>query len=229
MDTKLLSPGGIQGQAALPAPASFVDERCWWRFAHALAFCAGGLLFTAGTSLYFPAMHDAALAAAAAASGSAADGDGSAAGSAAAAAYSADIGRLGDLTAWLYIIGSAGFLFVDVQEFFTFVGEPACRLRLNIACSMLGSTLYVIGSAGFLPPVYAATPLVGILGFIAGSAAIGMSQAWKLCRILTTSANDAAFHSRVTLGCDRATAAFVEGGERGHYAILHFLLQAQIV
>ncbi len=46
-------------------------------------------------------------------------------------------------SAFLYTLGSCGFLFVDVQEFFTFDGAV---LRLNISLSAIGSTFYVIGS-----------------------------------------------------------------------------------
>jgi hypothetical protein len=46
-------------------------------------------------------------------------------------------------SALLYTVGSFGFLFVDVQEFFTFSG---LELRTNISLSAFGSALYVIGS-----------------------------------------------------------------------------------
>ena len=44
---------------------------------------------------------------------------------------------LGLQTAWLYVVGSLGFLYVDVQEFFTFTTDVT--LRVNIACSMFVS------------------------------------------------------------------------------------------
>lgn len=47
--------------------------------------------------------------------------------------------------------------------------------------SMTGSALYVIGSAGFLPSVVAYNPLIGIWGFVLGSAFI----AWSQVRVLT--------------------------------------------
>jgi len=81
----------------------------------------------------------------------------------------------------LYVLGSCGFLLVDVLEFFTFTAEPL--LRRNIGLSTVGSTLYVIGSAGFLPSVAAASPQLGPWGFILGSAFIGSSQLWKTYRI----------------------------------------------
>ena len=88
---------------------------------------------------------------------------------------------LATLSAALYTVGSLGFLFVDVQEFFTFVSEPV--LRANIALSATGSLLYVLGSLGFLPAVEAATPIVGTWGFLLGSALIFVSQSMKLLRI----------------------------------------------
>ena len=88
---------------------------------------------------------------------------------------------LATLSAALYTVGSLGFLFVDVQEFFTFVSEPV--LRANIALSATGSLLYVLGSLGFLPAFEAATPIVGTWGFLLGSALIFVSQSMKLLRI----------------------------------------------
>lgn len=106
------------------------------------------------------------------------------------------------LSAWLYIIGSAGFLYVDVQEFFTFIENK--WLRINISMSATGSTLYIIGSVGFLPNVAAMSPLVGILGFIGGSFFIGVSQLWKLVRINNSGG--------ICSSKDNLTAACVEGG-----------------
>jgi hypothetical protein len=82
------------------------------------------------------------------------------------------------LSGWLYVVGSLGFLAVDVLEFFTFID-----IRTNIALSICGSTLYVIGSIGFVPVVYAVSPLFGIWGFIAGSLFIAVSECWKMYRI----------------------------------------------
>lgn len=144
-------------------PERLLDSVCdhpLWRLTHALGYCIGGVFFTIGTALYYPAIADAA------------QGDES------------GVAKLGVWTAWLYTIGSAGFLYVDVQEFFTFSDD--FTLRVNISCSMIGSAFYLIGSAGFLPQIYEATTLVGILGFLMGSAFIGCSQAWKLSRILST-------------------------------------------
>ena len=83
-------------------------------------------------------------------------------------------------SALLYVIGSCGFLTVDVMEFFTF---HECPLRGNILLSAVGSSLYVVGSAGFFPSVYAETTVYGIFGFILGSVVIGLSQTWKTIRL----------------------------------------------
>jgi hypothetical protein len=88
-------------------------------------------------------------------------------------------------SAVLYIVGSLGFLGVDVQELFTYTSDRV--LRINIALSASGSACYVIGSAGFVPVVLASAPSVGLAGFIAGSFLIGVSQLWKTYRYLTTS------------------------------------------
>jgi hypothetical protein len=50
--------------------------------------------------------------------------------------------------AWFYIVGSIGFLTVDVLEFCTFA--TPFSLRLNILLSVCGSSLYLLGSVGFL-------------------------------------------------------------------------------
>ena len=84
--------------------------------------------------------------------------------------------------ALLYVVGSCGFLGVDVLEFFTFSTAPFL-LRCNIFLSMVGSAWYVVGSAGFLPAVGAVCAWVGPYGFIIGSAFIGTSQLWKSYRI----------------------------------------------
>ena len=86
-------------------------------------------------------------------------------------------------SAILYIVGSLGFLAVDLQEFWTYA-DPV--LRFNIALSASGSLLYVIGSLGFLPVVFAESPIIGLAGFIGGSVLIGISQLWKVYRYATT-------------------------------------------
>ena len=53
-------------------------------------------------------------------------------------AAAAGVAMLGLQTAWLYVVGSLGFLYVDVQEFFTFTTDVT--LRINIACSMFVSS-----------------------------------------------------------------------------------------
>ena len=149
-----------------------------WRFCHALGFCIGGFFFLIGTCLYYPMMY-----------------------LVYSEASDQTVNELAVWIGWLYTIGSCGFLFVDVQEFFTFTDDA--MLRVNILCSAFGSTLYVIGSAGFLPSIWAITPLIGLLGFIGGSAAIGMSQTWKLVRILSS--------HKPPYKSSTINAAFVEG------------------
>jgi hypothetical protein len=172
----------------------------WWRATHAFGFLLGGITFWIGTLLYYPAIY--------------------------AASVNNDdaVMTLGVLTAWLYIIGSTGFLYVDVQEFLTFTNGDVVMLRINIACSLLGSLLYVIGSAGFLPHMYEYSPLVGIGGFWGGSLAIGSSQAWKLTRILSTTTPrlaDDPDDDNILTAEHRTNAACVEGGAMvGGYCFL---------
>ena len=93
-------------------------------------------------------------------------------------------------SATLYIIGSCGFLAVDVLEFFTFTSPHS--LRLNIASSAVGSSLYVAGSVGFVPlpstassAAVAALGNVGAWGFVLGSAVLAVSEAAKCARIIS--------------------------------------------
>jgi len=112
----------------------------------------------------------------------------------------------------LYMIGSCGFLGVDVMELFTFTSDRI--LSLNIFMSATGSFLYVVGSIGYIPAVYESTTTwniitfnlttvggpafnigltpatTGAYGFIAGSFFIGCSQMWKVWRILSTTTKD---------------------------------------
>jgi len=69
---------------------------------------------------------------------------------------------------------------VDIQEWLTFMGPV---LRTNILLSATGSLLYVVGSVGFFPSVAAVSPLIGVWGFVLGSAFIAWSQLWKTHRI----------------------------------------------
>jgi len=87
----------------------------------------------------------------------------------------------GELAGVFYTVGSLGFLYVDVLEFFTFTDEP--YLRFNISLSATGSFFYVVGSVGFFPSVFAENPVIGEYGFILGSAFIGCSQMWKTARL----------------------------------------------
>lgn len=85
------------------------EDQTWWRVTHAGAFTLGGLFFWIGTFLYY--YPD-------------------------ASAFGFDELKL---SAWLYIVGSCFFLYVDVQEYFTFTEEY--WLRTNISVSITGSTL----------------------------------------------------------------------------------------
>lgn len=118
---------------------------------------------------------------------------------------------LATATAVLYTVGSLGFLLVDLLEFATFTSWP---LRGNIALAATGSALYVVGSLGFLPTVAAATPAVGIWGFIAGSAVIAVSEAWKLLRLATPGSHPGAWPTLSTAlsSADTRSAVGVEAG-----------------
>jgi len=105
----------------------------------------------------------------------------------------------------LYTLGSCGFLYVDVLEFFTFTDD--FLLRCNITMSATGSTFYVIGSVGFLPVFFNESATCGELGFIAGSAFIGVSQSWKVLRLSRSSLRGGPCASKDTL-----TAIGVEAG-----------------
>lgn len=150
-----------------------LHDQRWWRFTHAFGFLLGGITFWFGTYLY----------------------------------YLPDFVCMGmdqgTSSAWLYMVGSAGFLYVDVLEFFTFKEDRG--LRCNISMSATGSLLYLIGSAGFHPEIYNVTTSIGIWGFILGSAVIATSQVWKVCRI-------AGQPGGICGSKDNFTAACVEGG-----------------
>ena len=111
-------------------------------------------------------------------------------------------------SAALYVVGSLGFLSVDLLETAAYVRAP-CALRLNIGCSAAGSALYVAGSTGFLPAVAASSAsALGLAGFLAGSALIAASQTWKVARLLRGLAGSGGGGSRA----DAATAICVEAG-----------------
>lgn len=114
------------------------------------------------------------------------------------------------LAAALYIIGSLGFLTVDVMEFYT-PDYKVLPLRYNIAMSATGSFFYVLGSIGYLPSILAQTEALGVWGFIVGSFLIGCSQAWKVTRL--SQGKDGRYSLRTILGSsDIFTAAGVEAG-----------------
>jgi hypothetical protein len=125
----------------------------WWRFAHCGCFLTGGITFCFGTFLLWPFADDS----------------------------SAQANTLAVLSSMLYTVGSLGFLMVDVMEWFTFT--ESALLRANISLSATGSFFYVLGSLGFAPSVSAASPTLGSLGFLVGSALIAASQAWKVIRL----------------------------------------------
>eukprot|EP00339_Tiarina_fusa_P014672 CAMPEP_0117005958 /NCGR_PEP_ID=MMETSP0472-20121206/6359_1 /TAXON_ID=693140 ORGANISM="Tiarina fusus, Strain LIS" /NCGR_SAMPLE_ID=MMETSP0472 /ASSEMBLY_ACC=CAM_ASM_000603 /LENGTH=219 /DNA_ID=CAMNT_0004707289 /DNA_START=1527 /DNA_END=2183 /DNA_ORIENTATION=+ len=115
------------------------------------------------------------------------------------------------LSASLYVIGSVGFLTVDVLEFFTFTSPKL--LRLNISFSATGSFFYVLGSIGFIPKLDVAMSL-GVWGFILGSFCIGSSQIWKVIRISKESNEPSHSFSVRSLFQDKNTftAMMVEAG-----------------
>lgn len=115
-----------------------------------------------------------------------------------AALYYPDADNDAALSAWFYIVGSAGFLAVDVTEFFTFTEDK--WLRFNISLSMFGSLCYLIGSIGFLPAVFNNTEAVGVWGFIVGSFFIACSQTWKIYRIGCTASSVSVQHSDAGYG-----------------------------
>ena len=170
-----------------------ICDQVWWRFLHYGGFCMGGITFLIGTLLYYPTIYETAK------------------------GNDSGVLTLSVITAWLYTIGSAGFLFVDVQEFYTFTDDV--MLRTNISCSMVGSFFYLIGSAGFLPVFYNWCPLIGIIGFLAGSLSIGCSQTWKLVRILRSPDEEGVAPEIASF--QRINAACVEGGAMvGGFAFL---------
>lgn len=114
------------------------------------------------------------------------------------------------LGGWLFTIGSAGFLYADLHEWWknNRVGcafdqeyrddyelqlgknfDPPSSIcgqfqraenGLNFAFSAFGSLLYLIGSILFIPSLNAV--VLGTIIFIPGSAVIFVSQMWKLYR-----------------------------------------------
>jgi hypothetical protein len=116
---------------------------------------------------------------------------------------------LASLSAALYTLGSLGFLFVDVQEFFSYTSP--ILLRGNILLSATGSLLYVLGSIGFFPIVFNASEVLGVWGFILGSLLIGVSQLFKLVRIGWRESGG--FHPvHLVESKDSVSACGVEGG-----------------
>lgn len=87
-----------------------------------------------------------------------------------------------EVSAWLYTIGSFTFLLADVTEWlhYTKSGCPFLTLSINFLLSAFGSLLYLVGSIMFIPVLDLAW--LGAVLFVLGSAAVVLSQAWKLCR-----------------------------------------------
>ncbi|CAF0823856.1 unnamed protein product [Adineta steineri] len=175
----------------LEAPYSII-----WRILHGISYLIGGLTFICGSCMYFTkviAEYDQAL----------------------------------NAGAWFYIVGSAAFLIADLQDWFYYrIGlfiiskhrkennaasntnhvdkEPkTCsdryrriQIDLNYLGSILGSILYLAGSVLFLPK-FSDDIIAGDVLFITGSAAIFLSEAWKIYRLACTNAvdpNDIHFH-----------------------------------
>jgi hypothetical protein len=92
----------------------------------------------------------------------------------------------GEVSAWLYTIGSFTFLLADITEWlhYTRINCPYLALSLNFFLSVTGSLLYLVGSVFFIPLLDLAW--LGSLLFIIGSAVIVLSQAWKLYRSLNS-------------------------------------------
>lgn len=152
-------------------PAAPEDGPCW-RLAHALGLCAGAAAFLLGSGLLFESIQTKKHLLETEGSASLDSGDGSAA--------AAELAMLGLQSAWLYIVGSLSFCFVDVQELVTFTDF---HRRVGIGASLLGSLAYVVGAAGHLDAVFAVTRLIGTLGFLIGATISGCAHAWKMCTL----------------------------------------------
>lgn len=151
-----------------------------WRLVHGICFMMGGITFIIGSVMYFPHIYN-------------------------------SVSRALTVGAWFFIIGSAFFLFADLQEWWyyrvgclcdgkyrrqlelessslynfpakTWIGRyQRAEPGINVCVSIIGSALYLAGSILFLP-TYADDLVVGEWLFIAGSAFIFVSQAWKVFR-----------------------------------------------
>lgn len=91
----------------------------------------------------------------------------------------------GEVSAWLYIIGSFTFLLADITEWLHFTKNncPYLEYSINFFASVTGSLLYLVGSIYFIPILDLAW--LGSILFIIGSAVIVLSQGWKLYRSLS--------------------------------------------
>lgn len=148
-------------------PTAIEDGPCW-RLAHVLGLCTGAVSFLLGSVLLFKQIRE---------REHLFDGSSDSSGDGSAAA--AELTMVSLQSAWLYIVGSLGFCFVDVQELVAFAST---RRRVGIAGSLLGSVAYVVGAVGHLDAVFAITPLIGTLGFLVGATVSSCAHACKLCK-----------------------------------------------
>jgi hypothetical protein len=159
-----------------------------WRFIHGIHYLMGGVTFIIGSCMYFPNVyqnHSRALA----------------------------------VGGWLFTIGSVCFLVADLQEWWyhrvgcicdgryrptlehhseTLFALPSNTLLgryrrakkgINSIVSLFGSALYLAGSILFIP-TFENELFLGGLFFIIGSAAIFVSQSWKVYRSGCTDVSD---------------------------------------
>lgn len=150
--------------------AAIEDGPCW-RLAHLLGFCTGAGSFLLSGVLLFTAMHDKERLIEDGSTSTSDSEDGSAAG--------AELIMLELQSAWLCIVGSLAFCFVDVQELVAFAKTSR---RASSALSLLGSVGYVVGAVGHLDAIFAITPLIGILGFLIGASISVCAHLCKLCK-----------------------------------------------
>ena len=135
-------------------PPSTVDNSLKWRAWHGSNYFVGGITFLFGSILLFPDLSN------------------------------IKFMNAGDVSGWLYTIGSTGFLIADITEWLHYVYAD-CRYSvyvINFLMSVMGSLFYLIGSACFVPQINEAT--LGFNLFIIGSALIVCAQVWKIVRSL---------------------------------------------
>lgn len=139
----------------MDSPKSTVDNSFEWRLWHSVNYVNGGITFLFGSILLFSYF-----------------------------ASFIDYFNAAKISAWLYTIGSATFLFADLTEWIHFTYSD-CRFfsySINFLVSVCGSFLYLVGSACFIPELNASDE--GLVLFIYGSSFIVIGQLWKLSRSL---------------------------------------------